>query len=61
MGIVSNIKKDATGGRVKLQSSEALQLEKILNNLKEVKGVSYTRTAIVMSTLKFEVSTGLSE
>lgn len=32
MGIVSNIKKDATGGRVKLQSSEALQLEKILNN-----------------------------
>lgn len=32
MGIVSDIKKDATGGRVKLQSSEALQLEKILNN-----------------------------
>ena len=32
MGIVSNIKKDATGGRVKLQSSESLQLEKILNN-----------------------------
>ena len=27
----------------------------------ENQGVSYTRTAIVMSTLKFEVSTGLSE
>ena len=46
---------------LKVVTESTKSLEKILNNLKEVKGVSYTRTAIVMSTLKFEVSTGLSE
>lgn len=46
---------------LKVVTESTKSLEKILNNLKEVRGVSYTRTAIVMSTLKFEVSTGLSE
>ena len=46
---------------LKVVTESTKSLEKILNNLKEVRGVSYTRTAIVMSTLKFEVSTGLAE
>lgn len=46
---------------LKVVTESTKSLEKILNNLKEVRGVSFTRTAIVMSTLKFEVSTGLSE
>ena len=33
MGIVSDIKKDAVGNRTKIQSSDALQLEKILNRM----------------------------
>jgi len=33
MGIISQIKKDATGNKTKIQSSDASKLEKILNNL----------------------------
>ena len=33
MGIISQIKKDATGNNTKIQSSDASKLEKILNNL----------------------------
>ena len=33
MGIISEIKKDATGNKTKIQSSDASKLEKILNNL----------------------------
>ena len=33
MGIVNEIKKDAVGNRTKIQSSDALQLEKILNRM----------------------------
>lgn len=42
MGIVSSIKKDAVGNRTKIQSSDASQLEKILNKMffleKDVEG-----------------------
>lgn len=42
MGIVSNIKKDALGNKTKIQSSDATQLEKILNKMffleKDVEG-----------------------
>lgn len=33
MGIISQIKKDATGNKTKIQSSDASKFEKILNNL----------------------------
>lgn len=46
---------------LKVVTESTKSLERILNNLKEVKGVSYTRTAIVMSTLKSEVSTGIAD
>lgn len=33
MGILDDIKKEATGNRTKIQSSEASQLEKLFNNM----------------------------